>query len=285
MPLPRFGCETARTRGLEINGLRLRLLQWGAPGRPALCFLHGGSAHAHWFDLVAPAFADRFHVVSLDQRGHGESQWAEPPAYATEDFARDLVGVMDALGWERMTVVGHSMGGHNAMAFAAWHPERVTRLVIVDSRPAIPADRLDWMHARGRRAPRLHPDPDAAVRAFRLLPRETVAAAELLAHLARMGFVEREGGWTYRFDPACNGSRRPVDAWPLLARIVAPTLIVRGERSPVLPREMAARMRGAIPLATLVEIAGSYHHVVLDNPAAFVQALDTFLASTPPVGG
>ena len=277
MPLPRFGCETARTRGLQINGLRLRLLQWGAPGRPALCFLHGGSAHAHWFDLVAPAFADRFDVVSLDQRGHGESQWAEPPAYATEDFAGDLVGVMDALGWERMTVVGHSMGGHNAMAFAAWHPERVSRLVIVDSRPAIPADRLDWMHARGRRAPRLHPDPDAAVRAFRLLPRETVAAAEVLAHLARMGFVEREGGWTYRFDPACNGSRRPVDAWPLLARIVAPTLIVRGERSLVLPREMAARMRAAIPLATLVEIPGVYHHLVLDDPAAFVRALDAFI--------
>src|SRR2546422_11547164 len=106
------------------------------------------------------------------------------------------------------------------------------------------------MHARGRRAPRLHPDPDAAVRAFRLLPRETVAAADVLAHLARMGFVERDGGGTYRFDPACNGSRRPVDAWPLLARIVAATLIVRGERSLVLPREVAARMRAAVPPAT-----------------------------------
>lgn len=277
MPLPRFGCETARTRGLRVNGLRLHLLEWGVPGRPALCFLHGGSAHAHWFDLVAPAFANRFHLISLDQRGHGESQWAEPPAYATEDFAADLVGVMDALGWERMTVVGHSMGGHNAMAFAAWHPERVSRLVIVDSRPTIPTDRLDWMHARGRRAPRLHPDPDSAVRAFRLLPRETVAAPELLAHLARAGFVERGGGWVYRFDPACNGSRRPVDAWPLLARIVAPTLIVRGERSPVLPPAMAVRMRAAIPPATLVEIPGAYHHLVLDDPAAFVRVLETFL--------
>jgi len=81
-----------------VDSLGLHLLEWGAPGRPALCFLHGGSAHAHWFDLVAPAFAERFHVVSLDQRGHGESQWAEPPAYATEDFAGDLVGVMGALG-------------------------------------------------------------------------------------------------------------------------------------------------------------------------------------------
>src|SRR5213594_3583223 len=262
--IPRFGCESARKRSVEVGGLRLSFLEWGMSGRPALCFLHGGSAHAHWFDLVTPAFAERFHVVSLDQRGHGESQWAEPPAYATEDFAGALVG--------------HSMGGHNAMAFAAWHPDRVSRLVIVDSRPTIPPDRLDRMHARGHRAPRLHPDPDSAARAFRLLPRETVAAAEVLAHLARMGFVEREGGWTYRFDPACNGSRRPVDAWPLLARIVAPTLIVRGERSLVLPREMAARMRAAIPLAPLDEIPGAYHHLVLDDPAAFVRALDAFHA-------
>src|SRR2546425_645860 len=102
------------------------------------------------------------------------------------------------------------MGGPNAMAFAAWHPDRVSRLVIVDSRPTIPSERLDRMHARGRRAPRLHPDPDSAARAFRLLPRETVAAPELLTHLARAGFVARGRGWVYRLDPACHGPRAPV---------------------------------------------------------------------------
>ena len=61
-----FGCETARRRSFTVNGLALNALEWGEPGRPALCFLHGGSAHAHWFDGVAPAFADRYHIVSLD---------------------------------------------------------------------------------------------------------------------------------------------------------------------------------------------------------------------------
>src|SRR6059058_6201457 len=212
-PITQLGCETARKRSVVVGGLRLSFLEWGIVGRPTLCFLHGGSAHAHWFDLVTPAFTDRFHVIALDQRGHGESQWAKPPAYATENFAADLLGFIDALGLARVAMIGHSMGGHNAMSFAAWHPDRVSALVIVDSRPTIPTDRLDRMHARGRRAPRLHPDPDSAARAFRLLPRETVAAPELLTHLARAGFVARGGGWVYRFDPACNGSRRPVDAW------------------------------------------------------------------------
>jgi pimeloyl-ACP methyl ester carboxylesterase len=278
----RFACEAARQRTLPIGGLALHALEWGEPGHPALCFLHGGSAHAHWFDAVVPAFIDRYHVLSLDQRGHGASQWASTPAYATEDFARDLVGVMDALRWSRMTVVGHSMGGHNAMAFAAWYPERVERLVVVDSRPSIPAERLQTMHRRGDRGPMRHATLESALTSFRLLPRETVADARLLEHLAREGIAEREGRFLYRFDPACNGRRRPTDGWALLERITAPTLLVRGEHSPILPREMAAHMLARLPRARLVEIPGTYHHLVLDAPVAFAEALDEFLSQPIP---
>jgi pimeloyl-ACP methyl ester carboxylesterase len=274
-----LGCERARSRVVEVNGLRLHFLESGPVGAPPICFLHGGAAHAHWFDAVTPAFTDRFHVVSLDQRGHGESAWAEPPAYGTEDFTGDLVGLMAALGWARMIVVGHSMGGHNAMTFAAWHPERVAALVIVDSRPVIPAERLTVMHARGRRIPRLHPSEEAAVQSFRLLPRETVADRALLAHVARAGLMRREGGWAWRFDPATHGARQPVDAWPLLSRITAPTLITRAALSPVLTQDMAERLRGSVPRASLVTIPGAYHHLTLDRPAEFSAALSTFLAT------
>jgi pimeloyl-ACP methyl ester carboxylesterase len=168
-PTP-LGCETARPRTLSANGLSLHLLEAGTPGRPPVLLLHGGAAHAHWFDAALPALAATHHVAALDQRGHGESAWAVPAAYATADFAADLLAVMDGLHRARAAVVGHSMGGHNAMAFAAWHPARVERLVIVDARPAIPADRIEQMHARGRRPPRRHPTLEAAVGAFRLLP-------------------------------------------------------------------------------------------------------------------
>ena len=260
-----------------MGEIALHALESGAPGAPPLCFLHGGAAHAHWFDAVVPALADRHHVVSLDQRGHGESAWAVPPAYGTEDFAADLLGVMDGLGWARMALVGHSMGGHNAMAFAAWHPERVSALVVVDSRPALPDDRVERMRARGQRPPRLHASADDALRSFRLLPPETTADPALLRHLGRAGLVQVNGGWKYRFDPACYAARRPVDAWPLLARITAPTLVVRGEHSLIMTREIAERMRAAIPRASVVEIAGAYHHLVLDAPEAFVDALARFL--------
>jgi pimeloyl-ACP methyl ester carboxylesterase len=274
-----LGCEHARRRTLEVNGVRLHFLESGPASAPGLCFLHGGAAHAHWFDAVTPAFADRWHVVALDQRGHGESQWVVPPAYGTEDFVADLLGLMDGLGWARMTVVGHSMGGHNAMTFAAWHPTRVAALVIVDSRPAIPAERLEFMHARGRRLPRVHATEDAAAASFRLLPRETLADPALLGHIARAGLTRRDGGWGWRFDPATHGARQPVDAWPLLGKITAPTLITRAALSPVLPAEMAARLKDSIPGAKLVTIPEAYHHLTLDNPAAFTAALADFLSS------
>jgi pimeloyl-ACP methyl ester carboxylesterase len=230
--IPRFGCASAVRRTFVVNGLRLSALEWPAPGRPPLCFLHGGSAHAHWFDAVVPDLVARYHVLSVDQRGHGESEWSPTQEYATESFASDLLGVMDAMGWTRMTLAGHSMGGHNSIAFSGWYPERVSALAIIDSRPSLP----------------------------------------------REGITQRDGRFLYRFDPATSGERQPVDAWPLLERITAPTLVVRGEHSPILPVPMAQDILKRVSRARLVEIPGAYHHLVLDAPQAFTQALDAFLA-------
>ena len=195
-----------------------------------------------------PRSLTRFHIISLDQRGHGESDWAPDSRYGTEQFASDLLGVMDALGWKRMALVGHSMGGHNAMGFAAWHPERVRMLCVVDSRPSLPEPTAPGHAPAGTSRP-------AAPRVAR--PRRSGASGccrarrwptpELLEHLGRQGITEREGRFLYRFDPACNGARQPVDGWALLDRITAPTLLVRGELSPIMPKEMADRMLAPYP--------------------------------------
>ena len=92
-------------------------------------------------------------------------------------------------------------------------------------------------------------------------------------HLLEWGPAARSG----IFDPACYAARVPVDGWPLLPRIAAPTLVVRGEWSPILPRPMAERLRAELPGARLVEIPDAYHHLVLDQPDAFVHELRDFL--------
>ena len=279
-----LACEAARSRLIDVCGLELHVLEWNQAARSGVLLLHGGAAHAHWFDAVAGALGEGRHVVALDQRGHGESAWARPPAYATQDFAGDIVGVIDRLGWESAVLVGHSMGGHNAIACAAWHPDRVRGLVIVDSRPAIPAERLAQMKERGVRPPRRHPTLEAAVTAFRLLPPDTIADPELLVHLARKSVAWRDGAVCLRFDPACYAARVPVDGWPLLPRIAAPTLVVRGERSPILPRVMAERLCAELPAARLVEIREAYHHLVLDRPESFAREVRHFLDGLGGVG-
>jgi pimeloyl-ACP methyl ester carboxylesterase len=133
------------------------------------------------------------------------------------------------------------------------------------------------MKERGVRPPRRHPTVDAAAAAFRLLPPDTVADPRLLAHLARASVAWRDGAVSLRFDPACYAAREPVDGWPLLSRITAPTLVVRGERSPILPRPMAERLGAEVRGARLVEVPEAYHHLVLDRPDAFAKALQEFL--------
>jgi pimeloyl-ACP methyl ester carboxylesterase len=97
--------------------------------------------------------------------------------------------------------------------------------------------------------------------------------------MGRAAVAHRDGGWGWRFDPATHGERKPVDAWPLLPMITARTLVVRGGLSPVLPAEMAERMRTSIPGASLVTIPDAYHHLTLDAPAHFTAALAGFLAT------
>src|SRR5260370_9251083 len=114
------------------------------------------------------------------------------------------------------------------------------------------------MHRRGDRGPMRHETLDSALKSFRLLPRETVADSRLLEHLARAGITEREGRFLYRFDPACNGRRRPTDGWALLDRISAQTLPLRGEHSPVPPPEMAAGVLAPPAHPRLVAVPGAH---------------------------
>jgi pimeloyl-ACP methyl ester carboxylesterase len=227
---------------------------------------------------VAPHLAARFRVLALDWRGHGRSAWPRFPAYRTEDFATDLVGVIERLGLEDVIVAGHSMGGHNALAFAAWHSDRLARLVVVDARPHVNLERLRALQRHAPRPQAEFPSLAAALARFRLRPPETIAPPALLRAIARRGLVRLPSGrWRYRFDPACERTRVPVDAWGLLPEIAVPTLVVRGEHSTILHRDVALRMTKALSVATLEEIRGAHHHVTLDAPRALADCLLAWL--------
>lgn len=262
-----------RDRTITAGGLRLRCRDWGGPGRPLLA-LHGLAAHAHWWDPVGPHLAGRIRLLALDWRGHGQSAWPRPAAYRTEDLVDDLRAVIDRLELRGLVLAGHSMGGHAALAFAARHPDRLDRLVVLDAKPRANVDRLRRLREGPPRSRVEFPTRAAALARFRLRPPETVAPPALVRAIGRHG-VHRvaAGRWVYRFDPEYDRRRIPLDAWPLLERIPVPTLILRGEHSTVLPREVAERMAKLLPSARLEEIGGAHHHVTLDAPAAVARAI------------
>src|SRR5262245_35347587 len=160
---------TVRDRFVAVNGLRLRVRDWGGDGPPLLA-LHGGAAHGHWWDPVAPLLRPRVRVLALDWRGHGRSAWAHPPAYDEVHFTADLLGLIDRLGLERVIVAGHSMGGQAALVFAGRHPDALEHLIVLDAKPRPNLERLREFQRRPPR-PRLEFDSRAAaLRRFRLSP-------------------------------------------------------------------------------------------------------------------
>lgn len=267
-----------RERSLSIHGLRLQCYEWGDAAAPAVVLLHGGSAHSHWWDFFAGTLADAYRVVALDLRGHGNSDHADPPAYRIDDYADDVAACIDTLGLTRTMLVGHSMGGVVAAAYAGRASERLAALVIVDSQVRISVAGARYM-MRLRHFPQImYRDRDTAIRRFRLLPTQTNAAPEVLAHVAAHALRELpDGRWTLRFDRASLAAAEPQDWLPTLQQLGCPVLIVRGVHSTLLPHDKFAALLAALPRAEGIEISNAHHHVMLDNPTEFARTVRKFL--------
>lgn len=265
-------------RFVTVNGLRLHYLDWGTEGKPPFIMLHGGSAYAHWWDLVAPAFADDFHVLALDQRGHGDSQHVAPPAYATRHYLADLRAFIGTLGLHRPVLMGHSMGGHNSIIYATQHASELGALVLVDTDAAYPQRAVEFLHKLGEKPAKIFDSLAEAISRFQLLPRETFIAPERFRALAAFAFRQLpDGKWTAKLDRKTL-FREPVDGLPLLPQITCPTLVVRAEHTPLLSLEKIQRLMGGLPNGRWVEVPNTHHHVMLDNPRGLVQVVRTFLA-------
>src|SRR5262249_39218531 len=148
--------------------LSLSCLVWGE-GEPTAVLLHGNGGNAHWWDALVPGLLSGWRLVAPDLRGHGESDWAEPPRYAVADFAGDLDAVLAALAPEPVALVGHSMGARVALWYTAHHPDRVRALALLDTRtsPVDPGTAARALAVRGRPGARAAVGARAAPRCSR----------------------------------------------------------------------------------------------------------------------
>jgi len=263
---------------VEAGGLRLHYLDYGTAGGPAMLCVHGGAAHAHWFDFVAPSFIADYHVRALDLRGHGDSAWAEPPEYSHERFASDLAEVVEELDLRDFVLIGHSMGGMAALVYAATYPGRVGKLVVVDTTLHMAEERIAAMREVGARQGSSYATLDEFVARYRLRPAGTTAAPGIIRHVAEKAARQvDDGSWRHKFDRNIYVQRVSVDGLPYWNRIGIPALLVKGDRSPRITPQIFAGVKARCPHVELAEVSHSDHHVTLDNPPGFVHAVKEFL--------
>lgn len=262
---------------IEVAGTLINYLTWGEPGSPGLVFIHGGAAHAHWWSFLAPMFAHHWHVAALDLSGHGDS--GRRDGYSHEQWAAEVMAVAaDASFPGPPVLVGHSLGGMVAIQTAATQGDRLAGAVIVDS-PVRRPDPESEEGTRGRafRSPGTYPDLETAMEHFRLIPPQPIDNPWIIEHIARHSLVETPDGWTWKFDPRIFVNTRAA-LRDQLAGVRCRVALLRGEHSVVVPPDTAAYMYELLGRnAPVVSIPEAHHHLIIDQPLAFVASLRTLL--------
>jgi esterase len=270
---------------LSVNGLRVHYLEWGHPGAPPVVCVHGYTSSAQAFNALARHFQGRFRIIAPDVRGHGETAWSPTEAYQYHDQISDLAGFVDQLGLEQFTLIGTSMGGIIAMAYAGAHPERLVRLVINDIGPDAEVGSQRITQTVGDRPEEFASLEDAMAYRRLVSPITARRSAEDQQELALGVLRQRpDGRWVWKMDPAYIRQRvqqgppaRP-PLWPALQRISCPTLVVWGRESDVLSEAQARRVVDVLPHGELVAVPGVGHAPTLVEPVVLA-ALERFLGA------
>jgi esterase len=268
---------------LELNGLRIHYLDWGRPSAAPVVCVHGYTSSAQAFNAPARHFQDRLRLIAPDVRGHGESAWSPAGAYQYQDQVGDLAALVDALALDRFTLIGTSMGGIIAMAYAGAHPDRLQGLVVNDIGPDAETGSQRITETVGSR-PEDFATLDEAMAYRRQVSPITAGRREEDQRELALGVLRHRADdrWIWKMDPAYitqrlqHGAPRRPALWPVLQQLPCPTLVVWGTDSDVLSEAQARRMVATLPKGQLVAVPGVGHAPTLMEPAV-LEALEHFL--------
>jgi pimeloyl-ACP methyl ester carboxylesterase len=276
----------AREGWITSDGLRLHYVEWGAPSAPTIVALHGLRSFAYTWEPVALPLADRFRIIALDQRGRGQSDWDPQRRYHASEYVRDLETLADHLALERFVILGHSMGGANAIVYASRHADRLAGLVIEDMGPGASAQSAgaDRIRRELLNTPDSFANPEEAA-AFWRRQRPNISEAAVQARVRYS--MKQVGGGRMAWRHDANGIAQArlnatpeqlVDLWPHVEAVSVPTLLMRGAQSDFLSAQTAADMMERNPRIVCHAVPAAGHYVHDDNLEGFESALHAFLA-------
>jgi pimeloyl-ACP methyl ester carboxylesterase len=287
---PADNLRTETRRYDASGGLSVAADVGGDPAHPAVILLHGGGQTRHsWAGAMRELLAEGYHVINLDARGHGNSDWAQDGDYGLKALAADLRAVIGTLP-SKPALVGASMGGATALYLAGHDSESlVTAIVMVDVVPRLSPEGVakitHFMRARPEGFASLEEAADAvaAYNPHRPRPRDVTG---LMKNLRRRADGRLHWHWDPAFARGPQSPEPPQFTDSLLqaaARVRIPTLLVRGMQSDIVAPEAVSELRQHLPALEVFDVAGAGHMVAGDKNDAFNHGVIDFLRRHLPV--
>lgn len=285
--------QSAANEGIDafvsLEGLQFHYVSWGAQSNPLIICLHGLRSYARTFEPLARLLADRFHVLALDQRGRGDTDWDPACNYYIDQYVRDLEALVERLGCDKFHLLGHSMGGANALYFASRNPDRLMSVILEDSGPGASdagSAGVERIKSELLSTPMSFPSWDEA-KAFWRSVRPNVTEEAIASRVAN-SLREFEGRIVWKHDQAgiaecrisSTSGRAAPDLWPGVDAIKCPALILRGANSDYLSKETAVAVCRRNSHFKMHEIPAAGHYAHDDNPGVFMKVVEEFLTAT-----
>jgi pimeloyl-ACP methyl ester carboxylesterase len=266
---------------INVDSCPIHYLLWEASSRAykqgGLLFVHGGGGHSHWWSFLAPFFSKHFKVAAVDLSGMGES--GHRADYSAEIRSTELLKVIeDANLGENVFVIGHSFGGLTATKFAQMYGKSINGLILADS-PIRPPEISSKRKVRRMGNKRHYPDYKTALGRFRLMPEQDCENDFLVQHIGHHSIKEEREGWTWKFDGKAMHNRRFTEPYHIyLKEIPCKTALVYGDESALLDIKtvdyMTSLMKKGSPVVGIPE---AKHHLLLDQPMAFISVVRSIL--------
>jgi esterase len=274
------GC--AYSEGRLLSGdVSLFYRRFGTPGKTPILLLHGANYvdSFDWIEVASRLASDR-EIVVFDHRGFGESSWSPSKNYSVDTKLKDIVNVLDFLGWEQPIVLGHSGSGRLAISFAATYPDRLVRCIVIDTNFG-----RDALENTGHgNPPIVFPSIDAAMARYAKLvnpPRMALDRAR-----TEQALIRTDDGWQLKLDPDYGNvvpigdtdarPLRELDVWEQFAKVKCPLLLVRGLRSSRWTDEIIVRIKLDFP-AVQWATADSIHDIAYYAPDELIVAVRGFV--------
>ena len=272
-------CES---RKVCVEGCDIHYLRWPSltsrQREKGILFVHGGGAHANWWRFVAPFFAEDYRVAAIDLSGMGDS--GRRKKYTSSQRAREIRQVLiDADLGEMPYIVGHSFGGFMTVQFGVDFGDQIGGAIIADTPIRRPDDPPPGRSKRIFSHTRTYPTFEQAVERFRLMPAQPCDNEFLVEFIARHSLKAEGEGWNWKFDPRAMGADRWKEPFHEHTRNMrCRSAYIRGELSALVDRSGADYISGLMgPNSPMIDIPRAHHHIMLDQPLAFVSAVRALL--------